>query len=205
MRLSREENDLLCRVEGDTPMGGIMRSHWLPVCLSDEVAEKDGAPVRSRLLGEDLVVFRDSQNRLGVLGEFCLHRRASLVYGRNEENGLRCLYHGWKFDVDGNVVEMPSEPVESGLCAKVKHRAYPSREAGGCLWVWLGDRDNVAPFERPPFAPTDAARLSIVKFVVPCNWAQILEGAIDSAHSSTLHSSDMRPARVTGAKATDKS
>jgi phthalate 4,5-dioxygenase len=199
-----EENDLLCRVEGDAPMGRMMRRYWMPACLSEEVETPDGAPLRVRLLGEDLVVFRDTSGRLGVLDEHCPHRRASLSYGRNEENGLRCLYHGWKLDVEGNVVEMPSEPVESGFCAKVKHRAYPCQEAGGFVWVWMGDRDQAAPFERPAFAPTDSTKVSIVKFVVPCNWAQILEGAIDSAHSSTLHSSDMRPARVAGAKATDK-
>ncbi|HEY3178600.1 MAG TPA: Rieske 2Fe-2S domain-containing protein [Casimicrobiaceae bacterium] len=203
--MTTEENDLLCRVEGDAPMGRLMRRYWLPACLSEEVEAPDGAPLRVRLLGEDLVVFRDTSGRLGALDEHCPHRRASLSYGRNEENGLRCLYHGWKLDVEGNVVEMPSEPVESGFCAKVKHRAYPCQEAGGIVWVWMGKRDNVAPFERPAFAPTDNTKVSIVKFVVPCNWAQILEGAIDSAHSSTLHSSDMRPARVAGAKATDKS
>jgi phthalate 4,5-dioxygenase oxygenase subunit len=202
--MTEDENDLLCRVEGDAPMGRMMRRYWLPACLSEEVEEPDGAPLRVRLLGEDLVVFRDTAGRLGVLDEHCPHRRASLSYGRNEENGLRCLYHGWKLDVEGNVVEMPSEPVESGFCAKVKHRAYPCQEAGGVVWAWMGDRDDVAPFERPAFAPTDSTKVSIVKFVVPCNWAQILEGAIDSAHSSTLHSSDMRPARVAGAKATDK-
>ena len=202
---SAEENDLLCRVEGDAPMGRMMRRYWLPACLSEEVEEPDGTPLRVRLLGEDLVVFRDTSGRLGALDEHCPHRRASLSYGRNEENGLRCLYHGWKMDVDGNVVEMPSEPAESGLCAKVKHRAYRCREAGGFVWIWMGDSGNVARFARPAFAPTDDTRVSIVKFVVPCNWAQILEGAIDSAHSSTLHSSDMRPARVAGAKATDKS
>ena len=107
--LTKEQNELLCRVEGEAPMGRIMRSHWLPVCMSEEVAERDGAPVRSRLVGEDLVVFRDSNGKLGVLSEYCLHRRASLAFGRNEECGLRCLYHGWKFDVGGNVVDMPSE------------------------------------------------------------------------------------------------
>jgi phthalate 4,5-dioxygenase len=203
--LTAEENDLLCRVEGDAPMGRMMRRYWLPACLSEEVEAPDGDPLRVRLLGDDLVVFRDTAGRLGALDVHCPHRRASLAYGRNEENGLRCLYHGWKMDVDGNVVEMPSEPPASGLCAKVRHRAYPCREAGGFVWVWMGDRENVAPFAQPPFAPTDETKVSIVKFVVPCNWAQILEGAIDSAHSSTLHSSDMRPARVTGAKATDKS
>ena len=202
--MTAEENDLLCRVEGDAPMGRMMRRYWMPACLSEEVEEPDGPPLRVRLLGEDLVVFRDTSGRLGALDEHCPHRRASLSYGRNEENGLRCLYHGWKLDIEGNVVEMPSEPAESGFCAKVKHRAYPCQEAGGFVWVWMGDCDKAATFERPAFAPTDSTQVSVVKFVVPCNWAQILEGAIDSAHSSTLHSSDMRPARVGGAKATDK-
>jgi phthalate 4,5-dioxygenase len=203
--MTAEENDLLCRVEGNAPMGQLMRRYWLPVCLSEEVEQSDCTPLRVRVLGEDLVVFRDTAGRLGVVDERCPHRRASLSYGRNEENGLRCLYHGWKIDVDGNVVEMPSEPVDSGMCAKIKHRAYPCREAGGLVWAWMGDRDHAAPFERPPFAPNETTRVSLVKFVVECNWAQILEGAIDSAHSSTLHSSDMRPARVEGAKATDTS
>lgn len=203
--MTAEENDLLCRVEGSAPMGQFMRRYWLPICLSEEVEQCDGAPRRARVLGEDLVVFRDSAGRLGVVDEHCPHRRASLSYGRNEENGLRCLYHGWKIDVDGNVIEMPSEPVESGMCSKVKHLAYPCREAGGLVWAWMGDRDHAIPFERPPFAPNETTRVSIVKFIVECNWAQILEGAIDSAHSSTLHSSDMRPARVEGAKATDTS
>ena len=203
--MTTEENELLCRVEGDAPMGRMMRCYWLPACLSEEVEEPDGTPLRVRLLGDDLVVFRDTAGRLGALDVHCPHRRASLAYGRNEENGLRCLYHGWKIDVGGNVVEMPSEPAESGLCEKVKHRAYPCREAGGFVWIWMGERDHVAPFDRPPFAPTEGTKVSIVKFVVSCNWAQILEGAIDSAHSSTLHSSDMRPARVAGATATDKS
>ena len=111
--MTAEENDLLCRVEGDAPTGQIMRRHWIAACLSEEVAEPDGAPVKVKLLGEDLVVFRDSKGRVGVLDEYCSHRRASLVFARNEECGLRCLYHGWKFDVDGNVVEMASEPANS--------------------------------------------------------------------------------------------
>ena len=98
--LTREQNELLCRVEGSAPMGQLMRQHWLPLCLSEEVTERDGAPVRARLLGEDLVVFRDSDGRLGVLDEHCAHRGASLSFGRNEQSGLRCLYHGWKFDVE---------------------------------------------------------------------------------------------------------
>src|SRR6266480_2837052 len=163
--LTREQNELLCRVEGGATMGQIMRRHWLPVCMAEEAAARDGTPVRSRLLGEDLVVFRDSQGRLGVLGEHCLHRGASLAFGRNEECGLRCLYHGWKFDVEGVVVDMPSEA--------------------------------------PGGAPTRETRISIVKMHAACNWAQVLEGSIDSAHSSSLHSTNMPSAEVNSAKATD--
>src|SRR5436190_8279313 len=200
--LTREENDLLCRVEGDAPMGQLMRRHWMPACLSEEVAEADGAPVRARLFGEDLVVWRDSQGRLAVMDEHCPHRRASLVLGRNEECGLRCLYHGWKVDVEGNVLEMPSEPAASLLKQKVKHKTYPSREAGGFVWTYMGPADEMPEFEAPAFAPTPDTRVSIVKVQVDCNWAQVLEGAIDSAHSSSLHSTDMPPAKVDGAKAT---
>lgn len=202
--LTAQENDLLCRVEGDAPMGRLMRRHWTPVCLIEEVSEPDGPPVRSQVFGEKLVVFRDTEGRVGVLGESCPHRHASLALGRNEEGGLRCLYHGWKMDVDGNVLEMASEPAASGLADKVKHTAYPSQEWGGVVWAWFGPQESVPPFQPPAWAPRADARVSIAKAVLPCNWAQILEGAIDSAHSSSLHSSDMVPARVDSAKATDK-
>jgi phthalate 4,5-dioxygenase oxygenase subunit len=199
--LTRDENEILCRVEGDAPMGQLMRRHWIPACLSEEVAEPDGPPVKTRLLGEDLVVFRDSDGRLGVLDEYCPHRRASLVFGRNEECGLRCLYHGWKMDVEGNVLEMASEPPESGFADKVKVKAYPAQEAGGFVWTYMGPRETMPDFERPAFAPTETTQVSIVKVIVDCNWAQVLEGQIDSAHSSSLHSSDMRPAKVNRAEA----
>ncbi|MGB7035736.1 MAG: Rieske 2Fe-2S domain-containing protein [Xanthobacteraceae bacterium] len=202
--LTREENELLCRVEGDATMGQFMRRHWVPACMSEEVAEPDGAPVKVRLLGEDLVVFRDSDGRLGVLDEYCPHRRVSLALGRNEECGVRCLYHGWKMDVEGNVLEMASEPPESGLVEKVKMKAYPAREAGGLVWTYMGPAETMAEFERPAFAPTEKTNVSIVKVHVHANWAQVVEGQIDSAHSSSLHSSEMRPAKVDGAKAVDK-
>jgi phthalate 4,5-dioxygenase oxygenase subunit len=200
--LTTEENDLLCRVEGDAPMGRLMRRHWIPAALSEQLSEADGAPVRLRLLGEDLVAFRDTQGRLGVLGESCPHRKASLALGRNEECGLRCLYHGWKFDVDGNVVEMPSEPPRR-LPPKVKHKAYPVREAGGFVWVYMDPSERMPEFEAPPWVPTPNAKNSIVRMEVYCNWAQVMEGQIDSAHSSTLHSSDMKPAPVDTATAGD--
>jgi len=129
--LTHEENMLMCRVEGDAPMGQLMRRHWQVVCLSEEVPEPDGTPVRARVLGENLVVFRDTEGQVGVLDEQCPHRRASLVYGRNEHGGLRCLYHGWKMDVSGHVIEMSSEPTGSGLVSKVKHKAYPTHEWAG--------------------------------------------------------------------------
>lgn len=197
--LTPAENELLCRVEDDAPMGQFMRRHWLPACMIEEVGEPDGSPIRIRLLGENLVVFRDTEGRVGILDEYCPHRRASLVYGRNEESGLRCLYHGWKMDVDGNVVEMPSEPPESCMAAKVKHKSYPTREANGLVWVYMGPTEEMPEFEPPAFANGANPKISIVKVHVACNWAQVLEGAIDSAHSSSLHSTDIRPARGAGA------
>lgn len=185
-------------------MGRLMRQHWIPACMIEEVAEPDGTPLKVRLLGEDMVVFRDSAGRVGVLDEKCPHRRASLAFGRNEDCGLRCLYHGWKFDVDGNAVDMSSEPVDAKLRATMKTRAYPAREAGGFVWVWMGDPGNAAPFDTPTWAPTPQTRISIVKMHGACNWAQILEGSIDSAHSSSLHSSNMPTATgVSGSTATD--
>ena len=202
--LTREENELLCRIEGDAPMGQLMRRHWQPVCLSEEVSEADGSPVRAKMFGEPLVVFRDTDGRVGVMDEFCPHRRASLFFGRNEECGLRCLYHGWKMDVEGNVVEMVSEPAESTMAQKVKHKAYPVEEWGGFIWAYMGPKETMPAFRPPQWAPTKDTRVSVAKAIVPCNWAQVLEGAIDSAHSSSLHSSDMVPARVGSAEATEK-
>lgn len=203
--MTPEENNLLCRVEGAAPMGQLFRRHWQPVCLVEEVSEPDGDPVRARLFGEPLVVFRDTDGRVGVMDEFCPHRRASLVFGRNEEGGLRCLYHGWKMDVEGNVLEMVSEPAASCMAQKVKHTAYPTKEWGGFVWTYMGPSETMPEFSPPAFAPNDLVRVSIAKVVLPCNWAQVLEGAIDSAHSSSLHSSDMVPARVDSARATPNS
>ena len=184
-------------------MGQLMRRQWIAICLIEEVSEPDGTPIKARILGEDLVVFRDTQGRVGVMDEYCPHRRVSLVYGRNEDCGLRCLYHGWKMDVAGNVVDMSSEPAGSGLVEKVKHRAFPTKEWGGFVWAYMGPPEHQPEFTPPAWAPNEQSRLAVAKIIIPCNWAQILEGQIDSAHSSSLHSSDMVPARVDGAKATD--
>jgi phthalate 4,5-dioxygenase len=200
--LTQEENELLTRVTGAAPMGQVMRAHWLPACMSEEVAEPDGAPVRTRLVGEDLVVFRDTTGRLGVLDEHCPHRRASLAFGRNEECGLRCLYHGWKFDVEGNILDMASEPEGSRLKSTMKQKSYPVREGGGFVWIYMGPAEAMREFEPPAWAPTPETRISIVKMHTACNWAQVLEGSIDSAHSSSLHSSNMPTMAIDGARAT---
>jgi len=203
--LTTEENDFLTKVEGDAPMGKLMRQHWTPICLSEEVDEPDGTPIRIEAIGRTYVCFRDTDGRLGLLDELCPHRKASLVFGRNEECGLRCLYHGWKFDVDGNCVSMASEPEDSPMHGTVKHRSYPTVECGGFVWAWLNTEQEAPEFLRPPFSPDDDTPVSILKIRIPANWAQITEGQIDSAHSSSLHSSDMVPARVTGAAADDAS
>ncbi|WP_339822762.1 Rieske 2Fe-2S domain-containing protein [uncultured Parasphingorhabdus sp.] len=202
--MTPQQNDLLCRVEGDSPMGKIMRRHWMPVCMSEEVAEPDCTPLRARLLGENMVVFRDTGGRIGVLDELCPHRRASLAFGRNEECGLRCLYHGWKFDVNGQAVDMSSEPVDAKLRDSMRTRSYPACEAGGFVWAWMGDPEHPLPFDPPVWTKAPDDKIAIVKVHAECNWAQVLEGSIDSAHSSSLHSSNMPTAvDVANSTATD--
>ena len=193
--LTHEENELLCRVEGDAPMGQLMRRHWIPALLIEEVMHADGDPVPVRLFGEDLVAWRDTEGKVGLMDRYCPHRRASLQFGRNEDGGLRCLYHGWKVNVLGDVIEMPSEPPESCMAQKLKHKTYPTHEHGGFVWAYMGPPETMPEFQPPPFAPTADCKVSIVKIKIDCNWAQILEGAIDSAHSSSLHSTDITPSR----------
>lgn len=203
--MSPELNDILCRVEADAPMGAVMRRYWLPACMTEEVSNPDCAPLRVRLLGENMVVFRDSESRVGALAESCPHRGASLAFGRNEDCGLRCLYHGWKFDVRGNAVDMSSEPADANLRKSMRAKAYPVQEMGGFVWVWMGPADQPAPFEPPVWSDAPNEKIAIVKMHAACNWAQVLEGAIDSAHSSSLHSSDMPTAAdVAGSTATDE-
>lgn len=194
--MTSEENELLCRVEGDAPMGQLMRRHWIPALLSEEVMHADGDPVPVRLFGEDLVAWRDTEGKVGLMDRYCPHRRASLQFGRNEDGGLRCLYHGWKVNVRGDVIEMPSEPPTSCMAQKIKHKTYPTHEHGGFVWAYMGPPESMPVFQPPPFAPTPDTKVSIAKIKIDCNWAQILEGAIDSAHSSSLHSSDITPGKV---------
>lgn len=185
--LTREENELITRVGPDTPMGRAMREYWLPLVLSGEV-ETDGAPLRVRLLGEDLIAFRDTQGNVGLVDAFCPHRRAPLFFGRNEEDGLRCVYHGWKFDKSGACVDMPSEPPDSLFREKVKVTAYPTRERNGVVWAYLGKRADLPDLPALEWNLVPAEQRQITKRVQYNNWVQSVEGGIDPSHSPFLHS-----------------
>jgi phthalate 4,5-dioxygenase oxygenase subunit len=185
--LSTQENERLTRVGPGTPMGETLRRYWLPALLAPELPERDGAPVRVRLLGEDLVAFRDSAGNVGLVDAFCPHRRAPLFFGRNEEGGLRCVYHGWKFDRGGACVDMPSEPPDSLFKTKVTVTAYPTHEAGGMVWAYLGPRDRQPAPPDSELLRAPATHRHVSKTFEQCNWLQALEGGFDSAHVTILH------------------
>lgn len=185
--ISKEDNETLTRIGPGTVMGDFIRSYWTPVLLCSEIPEKDGAPVPVRVLGEDLVAFRDSDGKVGLLEEHCPHRLASLVLAVNEEGGLRCLYHGWKYAVDGSCVDIPTEPPGSSLCTRVKAKAYPVREAGGMVWAYIGKPELEPAFPRFEWLSLPAPQCAAFKIMGDCNYAQLVEGAIDTAHAGILH------------------
>jgi nitrite reductase/ring-hydroxylating ferredoxin subunit len=187
MAITQEQNDRLTRIEGGAPMGSMMRQHcWIPALLSVQLMA-DGAPRRVRLLGTDYVAFRDSKGRLGFLDEGCPHRNTSMVLARNEECGLRCIFHGWKIDVTGQVVEAPTHaPDSAAFAAKVRTRSYPIVEGGGLVWVWLGDEEP-PPFPQLAFTVLPESHVWLSATPVACNWLQGVEATLDSAHVGTLH------------------
>jgi phthalate 4,5-dioxygenase len=185
--LSREDNELLTRITPDTPMGDTMRRYWIPALLASELAEPDGAPVRVRLLGEDLVAFRDTEGRVGLLDEFCPHRRASLFFGRNEGCGLRCAYHGWKYDVDGRCVDMMNEPEELHFKDKIHITTYPTVEMGGIIWTYMGPKEHTPPPPKFAWTQAPATHRNVTKVIQECNWLQALEGGIDTSHAPIMH------------------
>jgi len=189
----QEQQELICRVTGDAPMGQMMRRYWLPALLSEEIADPDGKPVRVRILGDNLVAFRASDGKLGLVEEACPHRLASLALGRNEEGGLRCIYHGWKFGVDGSCLDMPTEPEGYNFRARVSIRSYPVREAGGVVWTYLGPPELVPPFPAYDWTKVPRDHVAIVKFLENANYLQMVEGAIDSAHTRFLHRGTLDP------------
>ena len=183
--LTREENELVSRVSAGTPMGEAMRRYWIPAFLSVELPEADCPPVRVKLLGEDLVAFRDTSGRVGILDELCPHRLASLWLGRNEENGLRCVYHGWKFDVNGACVDQMNEP--EPFAHKIKATSYATAEMGGIVWAYMGPAEKQPPLPKFEWTQAPEANRSVTKVLQECNWLQALEGGIDTSHAPILH------------------
>ena len=197
--LTRENNELICRVGAGTAMGTAFRRFWLPALLSDELPAPDCDPRRVQLLGEDFVAFRDSDGKVGLLDEYCCHRNASLALGRVEHGGIRCIYHGWKFAVDGTVLETPNV-ADPSFKQRFKARAYPVREAGGLIWVYLGPATQMPAFPRWPFFDLPSPHLLPVYAVVNCNYVQVMEGLINSSHLTVLHTS---PLKTTGGSELD--
>ena len=186
--LKKEINDLLTQTGPGAPMGAMFRQYWLPVLLAEELPENDCPPVRVKILSERLIAFRDSDGRYGLMDEFCAHRGVSLWFGRNEECGLRCAYHGWKYDVTGQCVEVPSEPPESNFAKNVKLRSYPVVRVGDILWTYMGDPAKQPPQPEFEFVQVPPEQTYTSKRWQECNWLQALEGGIDSSHVSFLHS-----------------
>lgn len=200
--LRKEVNDLLTQTDAGTPMGELFRQYWMPAMLASELPENDCPPVRVKLLGEAMIAFRDTDGRYGLLEEFCAHRRVSLWFGRNEECGLRCPYHGWKFDVEGNCVDIPSEGEDSKFREEVKLQAYPLIKVGDVLWTYMGNPETIPPEPLWEFATVAPEQTVTTKRIQENNWLQALEGGIDSSHVSFLHSQELeRDPLFKGAKA----
>ncbi|MDA1035457.1 MAG: Rieske 2Fe-2S domain-containing protein, partial [Chloroflexi bacterium] len=178
---------LLTQIGPGTPMGDLMRQYWMPIYLSADIAEPDGKPHKIKLLGENLIIFRDTEGRVGLITEVCPHRGASLYWSRNEQGGVRCVYHGWKFDVTGQCMDMPSEPVASNFWQKVTTLAYPCQERNGIVWTYMGPREAPPPLPELEFNLLPQEHLLIRRDLQETNWVQGLEGNIDSSHLSFLH------------------
>ena len=186
--LRAEENEILTRVGPGTLMGELLRRYWTPACLTAEIPSPGSPPARVRLLGENLVAFRDTAGRVGLVQENCPHRGASLYFGRNEGASLRCVYHGWAFDTDGRCVDMPSEPAP--FCEKVRMKSYPVHESGGIVWTYMGPRETMTPFRDFGTDGRDAGEFIASKQLTTCNWVQAMEGNLDTSHISHLHQFD---------------
>lgn len=196
--VTASENDILTQVGLETPMGRMMRRFWLPICASSEVAEPDSEPLRTQLLGESFVVFRDTSGTVGVLDEFCMHRRVSLALGRVEDGGIRCLFHGWKFGVDGTIQETPNHCNER-FRERTKAPAYPVREAGGLVWTYIGPANDEPPFTNFSFFDGPDENRVVIRINADANYLQLFEGGCDSSHVAILHSNQANPAWKSGA------
>ena len=186
--LSKEDNDILTQTDRGTPMGEVFRRYWIPVLLSEEIPLPDCPPVRFRVLGEDLLGFRDSDGRVGVIDPHCPHRGAPLFFGRNEESGIRCLYHGWKFDVDGACVDMPNVPNGDIMKNRMRTIAYPAVEQAGMVWAYMGPEERKPPLPNFAFFDLPEENCYVTKYELECNWLQAHEGDFDSTHGMFVHS-----------------
>jgi phthalate 4,5-dioxygenase len=189
--LRQEINELLTQTGPGTRMGALFRRYWMPALLAEELPENDCAPVRVKILSERLIAFRDSEGRYGLIDEFCAHRGVSLWFGRNEDSGLRCAYHGWKYDVTGQCVDVPSEPETGNFCANVKLRSYPLVKVGELLWTYMGDPEQQPPLPEFEFVHVPSEQTYTSKRWQESNWLQALEGGIDSSHVTFLHSGQL--------------
>src|SRR6476469_933904 len=193
--LTKSDNDLVTQTGPGTPMGTLLREYWLPAMMSNELPSPDCPPIRIRLLNENLIAFRTTSGAIGIIQNSCPHRGASMFFGRNEDEGLRCVYHGWKFDVTGACTDMPSEPAESNFKNKVRTVAYPCVERNGVIWTYMGERkaDNLPPL--PDIEPNmlDGVETQVEKVFRDCNWFQGLEGDIDTSHLAYLHLGSVKP------------
>ena len=190
--LNRDENAMICRVAPGTPMGDMMRRYWHPVCASAQLSMRDSVPLRVRLLGEDYVAFRDSEGRVGLLEELCMHRGASLALGRVEEGGIRCLYHGWKFDVTGKVMETPNH-TDPKYRDRMQAPCFAVREEGGLVWAYVGPKEHQPEFSRYAFMDAQPEHRVVLRIRVSCNYLQLVEGGQDSSHVGVLHTNMARP------------
>ncbi|WP_232495401.1 Rieske 2Fe-2S domain-containing protein [Novosphingobium kaempferiae] len=199
--LSAADNALLTEVSPGTPMNALMRNYWIPVLRSQRL-EAGGAPVKVRLLGEDFVAYRSPDGSVGLVDERCPHRCASMSIARNEEGGLRCIFHGWKYAPDGDLIEAPTEleAHRNALMKRVRLGAYSAHEAGGMIWVFLGPKDQAPPFPAFEFTGLSPEQLDIKIAILPFNWLQNLESVLDSAHLGYLHRSSVELAMTDNAK-----
>jgi phthalate 4,5-dioxygenase oxygenase subunit len=189
---THEQNKTLTQTGPGTAMGDLFRRYWIPALLSEEIPTPDCPPVRVKLLSEELIAFRDTDGKLGLVSEFCAHRRVSLWFGRNEQSGIRCPYHGWKYDVTGQCVDVPSEPEGSKFCDKVKlAAAYPCIERGGVIWTYMGPAENTPPLPEFEWAMVPDSHRYVSKRLQECNYMQAMEGGIDGSHVSSLHSGEL--------------
>ena len=187
------DNETLTRVGRGTPMGEVMRRYWHPICTSEQIAKPDSDPLRCQLLGESFVAFRDTDGKVGVLEEFCMHRRVSLALGRVEKGGIRCLYHGWKFAADGTILDTPNH-CDPRFRSRARAPAFPVVEAGGLVWTYIGDKAKQPPLPIWRFMePGPEENRLVLRLNTPANYLQLWEGGTDSSHVGILHSNVANP------------